>query len=137
MPDALLTPETLTLDTVAALLDVERIAHERTAEGYLAFRDRFTCWLLVSKEDPAQYARLFTTFGFRDEASESARVQLANRVNREVAGIRAAAMDEHLLLDEYLWVTGGIAPKQLLLRLRAFPELVEAALRRDTDAVLQ
>ena len=129
-------PQGVTIETLTNFLRDARLSYEVASDGRITIVDRYRYWLLLDTQSPPRFIRQLTTFEFASHCSQESRFALANRINTEVAAIRAAVAGKQLFLDNYLWIDDAIDTQHLLRCLRRFQGLVEESLRRNVQQVL-
>lgn len=138
MADDQLTPETVTIERLHALFDAALYEVALQDDGHtLRITGDNILWITLA--DSRQSVRFIGVFALRDGTELGARLALANRINDHLIIVRAAVsgeQNERLWIDQYVWLAGGVAQKNVALAFRQFEGLVAAAIKEDKANVL-
>ncbi len=126
MTEELITPENLSTSLLKEVFDQAFMEAVLDNEGHLKVVDRVKAHIRP-REDRIY---VFAVFGFKPETPPARRLEFVNRVNQEYIIVRATSNDNHLLLfDHDIPVAGGITKKALVLRVKRFCSIPQAAIQ--------
>lgn len=132
--DEVFTPETISTEALKEVFDAALFDSEVDDDGDLIVRDTYRIFVtLPSKER----LRLLCVFGFRESSEEYERLAFVNKINHDLAVIRACLTGRSsLFIDWYLPVRGGLSKKTIVLSLRMFTHLIGSIGHLDTDDLI-
>ena len=83
------------------------------------------------------WLRVYAVFEANPDAAPDDKLQYANRINREMVIVRVHVQESgRFTFEHFLPLEGGITRKALVLAVRRFNRLLEAAIRRDDKRVI-
>lgn len=84
-----------------------------------------------------KWLRVYAVFGANAEASLEDKMEFVNRINADLVIVRAYVDSTgRFIFEHYLPIEGGITEKALVLAVRRFHRLLEAAIRKDEKNVI-
>jgi hypothetical protein len=119
MTNDLITPENLSKELLKSIYDSAFMKTSWDDDDDLRVTDQISCFVLpTEKNDRIQ---LLTLFGFKQNSSESQRLNCVNNINREYIIVVAVASANNILQFKHeIYVEGGITKKNLILTTKRF-----------------
>ncbi|MEO3742187.1 YbjN domain-containing protein [Plantactinospora sp. B5E13] len=135
MADEILTPENVSTERLRQIFDQAYLETSIDEDGDLEVTDGISCWVRASSD--GRRIQLMTLIRVDQASSMESRLQLANRINDEMAVLRAAATGhDGFCFDHYLGVVGGLPVRNLVMSTRDFLQAVRAAFQFDEAGIL-
>ena len=134
MPD-LITPETLSKETLKSIFDAALLETSYDSDGDLRVRDDLRCWVFP-RDDRIRLAALF---GFKSQASRLQRLEFVNRLNSNWIIVRATVgeRNDNLWFDHDIPLRGGVPPITIVQATKRFLSIIGPAVRDcDTDNIV-
>lgn len=134
---AVLNPEDISVDALKSLYESAQLKTAIDEEGDLIVSEGVSCYAIPTKD--GDRILLLAFVGTRDEVDRNAKLEFANRVNNEVATVRARVSgEERVVLDYYLPVDGGVSGEALVNATRFFMQAITYAARNcDEDNIVR
>ncbi len=129
MPDHVLHPEDITLQTILQLLDDALFEVELDEENQsILLREEILARVRLS--DNNDRLLLICYYKMQEDAERLDRLELVNRINDQYVLVRAAIGDEdELWLDYAIVLKGGVTRKQVAQAVRMFLKIAEVAVK--------
>lgn len=134
MQDELITTENVSPEMVKAALDQAYMNAVIDKDGSIMIQEQFKIWLNFDKS--GRYIQLRTAFRIKDGASRSALLDYANGINYDLIVLRTYLGETSVVMDHYVWLEGGITRKNLIMSVKMFFSIVDAALDKASDDLL-
>ena len=130
MPDNILAPESLTIESLIAVLDAVGIEREPGDGMQVVLSGNHQVHLLLDEQTPPRFLRLLAAFGAPDSLSREQVLGVLNDINDGRVAVRATLAEDRLLFDYYLWTeTGGVTKENLVAVVRLFDTLLADAVQ--------
>ena len=135
MEDELLQPEQVNAEMLRKLF----------ADAYMdASIDKYGDTLIVETyrsnvvpDLDGTWLRVYAVFDANPDANPDDKLEYANRINREMVIVRVHVQQSgRFTFEHFLPLEGGITRKALVLAVRRFNRLLEAAIRKDDNKVI-
>ncbi len=136
MSQELITPDNLTTDLIASILDSAFIDFSLDDENDIRVQAEVNFFVLPS--DQKDRIQLVCLFGFKPESSELERLQCVNKINDTYVIIRASSGNNNSL--SFTWdipVAGGISKKAFVLALKRFSSIPQVAIKDFASGLLE
>ena len=129
MPDHVLHPDDVTLQTILQLLDDALFEVELDEENQsILLREEILARIRLS--DNNDRLLLICYYKMQEDAERLDRLELVNRINDQYVLVRAAIGDEdELWLDYAIVLKGGVTRKQVAQAVRMFLKIAEVAVK--------
>ncbi len=135
MQEELITSENLNIELVKSVFD-SAFMDATLDDGEVIVQDAIRVRIKVNQERKDRI-NLYCVFGFKSTSSQIARLQCANQINVDYLMVRAAVIDDILLFSYDLIVTGGITKKELVMTLKRFAGIPQAAVREFGNDIVE
>lgn len=117
--DDLIKPEDVSVDMLKELFDGAYMETRIDEDGDLHVKERIGCFILPSKTGSRLH--MLSLFGANNSSSLDQRLQFANRVNAEMAIVRACVRKKgDFAFDAYIPVEGGIPARTIVMFTKTF-----------------
>ncbi len=84
-----------------------------------------------------KWLRVYAVFGANPDAAPDDKLEYSNKVNQDLIIVRAyVEASGRFTFEHYLPIEGGITRKAIVLAVRRFHRLLEAAIRKDDKNVM-
>jgi hypothetical protein len=120
MPAAeILLPDDLALDQLRSLYESGGLQTQVDSEGDLIVTSRVSCYAIPTRQ--RDRILLLAFLGTKDDAGRDLKIDFANRVNNELATVRARVnQNDRVVFDYYIPVEGGITGEAIVAATRFF-----------------
>lgn len=127
----------ISVESLKALYESAQLETALDEEGDLIITEGVSCYAIPTTA--GDRILLLAFVGTRDEVDRNAKLEFANRVNNEVATVRARVSgEERVVLDYYLPVDGGVSAQALVNATRFFMQAIMYAARNcDEDNIVR
>lgn len=114
MPAAeILLPDDLALDQLQSLYDSAGLQTRVDSEGDLIVTSRASCYAIPTRQ--RDRILLLAFLGTKDDVGRELKIEFANRVNNELATVRARVnQNDRVVFDYYIPVEGGITGEAIV-----------------------
>ncbi|WP_161604754.1 YbjN domain-containing protein [Roseiconus nitratireducens] len=135
-PEVLL-PKDITLETLQALYDRSGLETKIDADGDLVITRGVSAYVMLSEQ--ANRVLLLTFVGIKEEISRNQKLEFANRVNNEIAAVRAHVNSrEGVVFDYHVPIEGGVTSEAFLAATDFFLIAIAHAIDRcDQDDIVR
>ncbi len=131
----IILPEACKKELIKALLDAAYMDVSIDEDGDVQVHDSFRFWVIPAES--GKWIRIFAQFKGNPDATQEAKLEYVNAVNRDLHLVRAYLRDNGgYTFDQYLPVEGGISRRAIVFAVRAFDDLLHSALKVDTGNVV-
>ena len=135
VPAELVYPETLTKDSLRDLFLAAYMDASFDDDGDVMVKENYRTYLIPASD--AAWIRLYSPFKSNEAATQEDKLAYANKVNSDLIITRAYVTDKGgFIFEEYLPVEGGITKRAIVLAVRRFHRMLDAAVRADEKNVL-
>ncbi len=135
MTNDLITPDSLSKELLHSIFDAAYMEPSWDDDGDLRVKDDIHCFVIPSEKKDR--IRLMSIFGFKENSSQSQRLECVNNINLEYTIVRASSGDNNILrFDFYINVQGGITRKNIVMAVKNFLSIpLTAVADHGTDIV--
>jgi Putative bacterial sensory transduction regulator len=132
MPDQVLHPDDITLESISQLLDDALFEVELDEENQsILLREDILARIRLSESNDRMLCICY--YRIKEDAQRIERLELVNRINDQYVLVRAAVGDEdELWIDYSIVLKGGVTRKQVAQAVRMFLKVAELAVK-DSD----
>lgn len=104
-------------------------------DGDVMVKEQYRTYLIPASDNA--WIRLYSPFKTNEAAAPEDKLAYVNKVNADLIIVRAYVTEKGgFIFEEYLPVEGGITKRALVLAVRRFHRMLEAAVRADVKNVL-
>ncbi len=133
MEEKLISSENLSTQVIKSLFDNAFIDTGFDKED-LFIKERWRTWVYVDKGN--RYFSLNLYFTANQSAKMADRIEYATRINDEFILVKVIPEQNVITFRTYVWVEGGVTPKNIIHVYKAFIMVIEQALEEDKAGVL-
>lgn len=131
MTEQLITSDEVSIELLKKLFEDAYFETSIDKDGDLMIKGRYRCY--VELPDSRRFIRFYAIFKPSDQASHSALINYANRINMELIVLRMYATEKSIGFDQYVWLEGGVTKKNVVMAFKIFNDLVQDAINRDKE----
>ena len=135
VPAELVYPENLTKDSLRDLFLAAYMDASFDDDGDVMIKEQYRSYLIPSSD--SAWVRLYSPFKSAEAATMEDKLAYCNKVNADLIIVRAYVTDKGgFVFEEYLPIEGGITKRAIVLAVRRFHRMLDAAVRADEKNVL-
>ncbi|WP_374509127.1 YbjN domain-containing protein [Niveibacterium sp.] len=137
MNNGFLAPDAVTREVLREILDAALMEVEIDGDGDVLVREGMVCYVLLPEPEHDRIT-LAAQYSFIDDVPHLARLDCANRINREYMLVRAA-IDERgkLRFSYHLLLGGGVTARQIGLSVKRFCAICPQAIAEHAAELLE
>ena len=133
--DQLIRPEQVSPEMLKQLFVDAFMDATIDKDGDVLLVETYRSYVVPGNEN--RWVRVYAVFGANQEALLEDKMDFVNRVNAELVIVRAYLdTTGRFILERYIPAEGGITERALVLAVRRFHRLLEAAIRKDEKNVI-
>ena len=128
--DDLITEDNLSTELLKRIMDDAGETYKVDSDGDLVVQGKLIK-VLVIMDKSKKRVNLFSQWGFKDSASQAAKLEMVNRINQNVLLVTASMAgnnDDALRFEHDLSLEGGITRQNLVRTLRRFMDIPPMAI---------
>ena len=103
-------------------------------QGDLFIKETWRTWVFVDEKNRFLSVNLY--FNLNLSSSLADRLDYVNYVSKEFILVKVALYDKTIRFGTYIWLEGGVSPKNIIKTYKAFLMVIEEALNTDRKNVL-
>lgn len=126
MTDNLVNAEKLSREQLRSIFDAAFMEYSLDSDGDIIVREGCSIFVLPDKE--RRRIRLLAQYGFKPTATLAQKLEAVNKMNAEYIIVRACAHENSLRFDYDVLLEVPISPKALILAIKRFAKIPNAAL---------
>ena len=133
--EEIVLPEHVSAEMLNTLFTEAYMESSIDKDGDVQLVETYRSYVVPGNEN--RWLRVFAVFGANTEASLEDKLEFVNRVNADVAIVRTYVDSTgRFIFEHYIPVEGGITQRAIVLVVRRFHRVLEAAIRKDERNVI-
>ncbi|MFO7655673.1 MAG: YbjN domain-containing protein [Bacteroidales bacterium] len=100
----------------------------------LFIKETWRTWLFVDEKNRFLSFNLY--FNLNQNSKLADRLDYVNYVSKEFIIVKVALYDKTVRFGSYIWLEGGVSPRNIIKAYKAFIMVIEEALNADKNGVL-
>ena len=134
-PEDLIEPDEVSPEMLRDLFVEAYMDASIDKDGDTLVTETYRSYIVPTLE--GKWIRVYAVFGANPDAAPDDKLEYANRVNRELIIVRSYVEESgRFTFEHYIPVEGGITKKAIVLAVRRFHRILEAAIRKDDKNVM-